>query len=90
MRDVVVHAELEPLGIDHDQPHVVRCGAVEDAGEHAVDADGLASAGRAGDQQVRHRRKVGHVGLAMNGLAEHQGELGRRAPVGFGFEELAQ
>ena len=34
VRDVLVHPELEPLRIDHDQPHVVGRRAVEDAGEH--------------------------------------------------------
>ena len=56
VRDVLVHPELEPLGVDHDHPHIVRRRAVEDAREHAVDADRLAGAGRAGDEQVRHRR----------------------------------
>ena len=59
VRDVFVHPELEPLGVDHDQPHVVGRRAVEDAREHRVDADRLAGAGRAGDEQVRHRRQVG-------------------------------
>ena len=36
----------------------------------AVDADRLAGAGRAGDQQVRHRREVGDVRLAVDRLAE--------------------
>ena len=35
-----------------------------------VDADRLAGAGRAGDQQVGHRREIGHVRLAVNRLAE--------------------
>ena len=35
VRDVLVHPELEPLRIDHDQPHVVGRRAVEDARQHA-------------------------------------------------------
>ncbi len=57
MRNVLVHPELQPLRIDHDHPHIVRRRAVEDARQHRVDADRLAGAGRAGDQQVRHRAR---------------------------------
>ena len=64
--------ELEALRVDHDHPHVVGRRAVEDAREHRVEADRLAGAGRAGDQQVRHRREVGHERLAVNGLAERE------------------
>jgi hypothetical protein len=39
VRNVFVHPELQPLGIDHDHPDVVRGRAVEDAGEHRVQAD---------------------------------------------------
>jgi hypothetical protein len=34
VRDLLVHPELEPLGVDHDHPHVVRRRAVEDARQH--------------------------------------------------------
>ena len=82
VRDVLVHPELEPLRIDHDQPHIVGRRAVEDAREHGVDADRLAGAGRSGDQQVRHRGEVGDERLAVNGLAERERQLRRRAAVG--------
>ena len=39
---------------------------------------------------MRHRREIGDVRLAVNGLAERQRQLRRRAPVHFRFEELAQ
>ena len=81
VRDVLVHPELEPLRVDHDQPHIVGRRAVEDAREHRVDADRLAGAGRAGDQQVRHRREVGDVRLAVDRLAERQRQL-RRSSAG--------
>ena len=90
MRDVLVHPELEALGIDHDQPHVVRRRPIEDAGEHRVDADRLARTGRPGDEQMRHRRQVGDVGLAMNRLAERQRQLGRGSSVHLRFEQLAK
>ena len=90
VRDVLVHPELEPLRVDHDQPHVVRRRAVEDAGEHRVEADRLAGAGRAGDQQVRHRREVGDERLAVDRLAERERQLRGRALVGLRLEQLAQ
>ena len=90
VRDVLVHPELEALGIDHDHPHIVGRRAVEDARQHRVDADRLAGAGRAGDEQVRHRREVGDVRLAVNRLAERERQLRRRAAVGLGLEQLAQ
>ena len=46
VRDLLVHPELQPLGIDQDHPHIVRGRPVEDAGQHRVDAHGLARAGR--------------------------------------------
>ena len=90
MRDVFVHPQLEALGIDHDQPDVVWRRAVEDAGQHGVQADRLAGAGGPGDEQVRHRRHVGDEGLAVDRLAERDRELRRRSTIGLGFEQLAQ
>ena len=90
VRDVLVHPELEALRVDHDQPHVVRRRAEEDAREHRVDADRLAGAGRPGDQQVRHRRQVADERLAVDGLAERERQLRLRALVGVGLEQLAQ
>ena len=43
--------------------------------------DRLAGAGRSGDQQVRHRREVGDVRLAVDRLAERDRQLRRRAAV---------
>ena len=76
VRNLLVHPELEPLGVDHDQPHVVGRRAVEDARQHRVQADRLAGAGRAGDEQVRHRGQVGDVRLAVDRLAERERQLG--------------
>ena len=56
--DVLVHAELEPLGIDQDEPHVVGRGLVEDAREHRVHRHALARAGGAGDEEMGHLREV--------------------------------
>ena len=90
VRDVLVHAELEALRVDHDHPHVVGRGAIEDAREHRVQAYRLAGAGGAGDEQVRHGREIGHERLAVDGLAERDRELRGRARVGLRLEQLTQ
>jgi hypothetical protein len=84
------HPQLEALGIHHDHPHVVGRRAVEDARQHAVDADRLSGAGRTRDEQVGHRREIGHVRLAVDGLPERDRQLGGRAPVDLRLEQLAQ
>ena len=90
MRNLLVHPKLEPLGVDHDQPHIVRRCSVEDAREHRVDADRFASARRSCNEQVRHGRQVGHVWFAVNRLAERNGQLRGRTPIGVGLEQFAQ
>ena len=75
VRNVFIHPELEALRIHHDHPHIVRRRAIEDARQHGVEADRLAGARRTGDQQVRHGRQVRHVRLAVNRLAEREGQL---------------
>ena len=63
VRDALVDRQLEHLRVDQDQAHVARLGLVEQRQDHRVDADRLARAGGAGDQQVRHlargRRRPG-------------------------------
>ena len=59
-----------PLGVDEHQPHVVGARAHQDRRDEAVDEARLAGAGRPGDQHVRHRREVHHLGLAVDVLAE--------------------
>ncbi len=81
VRDVLVHAEFEPLRVDHDEAHFVGRGAEEDAADHRVDADRLAGAGRAGDEQVRHGRQVADERLAVNRLAERHRQPRRASGV---------
>jgi hypothetical protein len=88
--NVLVHAELEPLGVDEDHAHFVRRGLVEDARDHAVEADALAGAGGAGDEEVGHGGEVGDVGLAVDGLAQAEGEAGAGLVEGLSLQDLAQ
>ena len=88
--DVLVDPELEPLGVDQDEPHLVRGRPEEDRRDHAVEADALPGAGGAGDQEVGHRGEVGDPGVAVDRLAEAQGEAARGAPEGVRLEQLAE
>ena len=68
MRDALVDRELEHLRVDHDEPHVLGRGLVEQAQDHRVQRDRLARARRAGDQEVRHA------------LRDRRPTAGRRCP----------
>ena len=70
VRDALVGGELHPLRVDQHHPHLVRGGPGEDRQDQRVDAAGLAGAGRAGDQQVRHLGQVGDDEAALDVLAE--------------------
>ena len=90
VRDVLVHAQLEPLWIHHDHPHIVRGGAIEDAGENGIEPDRLAGTSRAGNQQVGHGGQIGHEWLAVNGLAERKRQLRSGTRVILRFQQFAQ
>ena len=87
VRDRLVVGELDLLGVDQDQPHLVRRGAQQDRGEHRVHAAGLARAGGAGHQDVGHLRQVRadrparHV-LALSAATSRPAGPGRRRPGG--------
>ncbi len=59
MRDAVVDGQLQHLRVDHQEAALVGRQPVEQRQDHGVDADRLARAGGAGDQQMRHARQVG-------------------------------
>ena len=82
VRDRLVVAELDPLRVDQDHPHLVRRRAQQDRGQDRVDAARLARAGRAGDQEVRHPRQVGPDGVAGDVLAEPDARAGSPSPAG--------
>ena len=90
MRNAVIDGELEHLGIDHDQPALVRREPVEQAENHGVDRDRLAGAGGAGDQQVRHAREIDNDRLAADGLAEAERQLRLRLGVFVGRQHFAE
>ena len=88
MRDRLVVVELDLLGVDQHEAHLVRARAQQHAGEHRVDRARLAGARRAGDEQVRHLREVGADRLAGDVLAEPHGQ--RRPVLGRLLEDVAE
>ena len=88
VRDRVVVVELDLLGVDEHEPHLVRRRAEQDRREHRVDAARLARAGGARHEQVRHLGEVGADGAARDVLAEPDRE--RRPALGRRLEDVAE
>ena len=90
MRDVLVDAELQHLGIDHDEAAAIRRQPVEQRQDHGVDRHRLARAGGAADQQMRHAREVGDHRIAADVLAQRQRQAEPVVLVVAGRQQLAQ
>ena len=72
VRDPLVLRELDLLGIDQDQLHLVGPPGHQDRQDHRVQADRLAGAGPAGHQKVGHFGQVVHERHALGVLAQEQ------------------
>jgi hypothetical protein len=70
VRDALVGRQLDPLGVDEHHADRRRRRPGQDADEQRVDADRLAGAGRAGDEDVRRLGDVGADEAALDVLAE--------------------
>jgi hypothetical protein len=90
VRNGIVDGELEHLRIDHDQPALIRRQPVEQAQDHGVDGDGLAGAGGARDQEMRHAREVDNHRLAADALAQAERQLGGGFGVVVDVEQFTQ
>ena len=90
MRNALVHAQLYALGIDQDEPHLLRRGAVEQAHDHGVDGHGFARARRSRDEHVRHRRQIGGYDAAVDVLAHGEREPRLGLGEGFALDHVAQ
>jgi hypothetical protein len=55
---------------------------VQERQDHGVDADRLARAGGAGDQEVGHLGEVGGERVALDGLAQRQRQIALHAGEG--------
>ena len=82
MRNAVVAAQLHHLGVDHQQLNLLGRGLVQQADDDGIDADRLAAAGGAGDEQVRHFGQIRQADASGDILAQRD-----RKPA-FGVDEL--
>ena len=73
MRQHVVLLQLDDLGVNHHEAQLIRCEAIEQRRDDGIDADGFARASAAGDQTVGHLREIGDDRMAVNILAERDG-----------------
>ena len=69
----VVLLQLDDLRVNHHEAKLVGRKAVEQRRDDGIDADGFAGAGAAGDEAVRHFREVGDNRMAIDILAERDG-----------------
>ena len=90
MRNAFVNRQFQHLGIDHDQLAAVGRQPVEQRQDHGVDADRLAGAGGAGDQQMRHAGEIGEDRFAADVLAKRKGQVLAGFLKGFGGQHFAQ
>src|SRR3546814_4300135 len=75
---------------DLDELALVGPEAEQQREDHGIDRHGLAGAGGAGHQQVRHAREIDQRRLAADILAQHQRQLAAVLLVVFGGQQLAQ
>ena len=90
MGNALVHAQLDALGIDEDEPHLRGRGAVEQAHDHGVDGHGFARARGAGDEHVRHGGQIGGDDAAVDVFAHGEGEARAGFEEGFALDHVAQ
>ncbi len=90
MRNAVVDGKLEHLRVDHQEAAFLGRVPEQDRQDHGVDADGLARAGGAGDEQMRHAGEIGDDRVAADGAAERQRQGGLGGGIGGILEDFAQ
>ena len=75
VRDLLVLGQLHLLGVDEEHLDLVGPLGHQDRQDHRVQADRFAGTGAAGDQQVGHVGEVEHQRLALDVLAQVEGDL---------------
>ena len=76
MWNSVVISELHDLRVNQNQLHLVRIRFIDKTRDDTVDANRLARAGRARDQQMRHGLQIRNDRVAADILADCEGDLG--------------
>ncbi|OIQ73089.1 hypothetical protein GALL_452770 [mine drainage metagenome] len=90
MWNAFINRHFQHFGVNHQQPHIVRFGLVQQAQNHGVDTDRLARTRGAGHQHVRHLGQVGQHRVANNVLAQAHGQHGFGFVVNFGAQNFGQ
>ena len=89
MRQRIVLLKLDDFRVNHHEAQLVGRKTVEQRRDDGVDADGFAGAGAAGDEQVRHFRKIGYDGMTVNVLAERDRNFRLRIAPFVRLEQIA-
>ena len=90
MRNPVIDRKLQHLGVNHDEAAFIGAETIQQAQDHGIDPDGFARTRGAGNQQMRHARKVRDHRRAADILAECQGQLARVAMPAFITEHFGK
>src|SRR6266852_2300551 len=90
MWNVLVKTQLQPLGIDEHQFHIVGAGLVENRHQQRVDEHALAGARRAGDEQVRHGGEIGDAHAAVQVASHSQRQFAWRIEEFRRFNDFAE
>ena len=90
MRDVLVDLQLDHLRVDHQHLELARERLVEERDDHRVEADRLARARGARDEQVGHPREVGHDRVAVDVLPERERQQRLRLHEGLRVDDVPQ
>ncbi len=90
MRHAFVVAQLEPLGIDENQPHLIWRRLVQNRHDEGVDGHALARARRSRDQKVRHAGEVRDHDTPVDVFTERHGQLRLLAHELLRLDVLAQ
>ena len=90
VRDALVHAEFDALGIDEDHADLFGGGLEQDGHDHGVDGDGFAGASGTGDEDVGHGGEVGGDDAAVDVFAHGDGEAAFGLGEGFALDDVAE
>ena len=78
VRDAVIVAQLDHLGVDHNQAHLFGRGLVQKRNQHRVDAYGFTRTGGTGNQHMRHLGNIPDDRLAGDVLTNSKGQPAAR------------
>src|ERR1017187_5084911 len=85
----IVLLQLNHLRVNHHEAQLIGREAVEQGCDDGIDADGFAGTGAAGDEAVGHFREVGDNRMAINVLAERDGNARLGVAPFVGLEQIA-